>query len=131
MKFSGKMWLMIILKVKKPRAIHPLGRIYIFRKTTTGCQIDHPKRQRVNSLLSNHFWFLTLYINITHHKWKHATKELIDFCFKNKQTKYIAITKYFATRVNDTNKHSILFDKISLSWQLLHYLVIVSSMLAI
>ena len=35
-KFSGKMWLMIILKVTKNQSLHPLSRKHIFRKTTKG-----------------------------------------------------------------------------------------------
>ena len=34
MKFSGKMWLMIILKATKNPGIHPLCRRYSFGKTT-------------------------------------------------------------------------------------------------
>ena len=37
MKFSGKMWHMIILKVAKNQGfIHPVSRKYIFGKTTGG-----------------------------------------------------------------------------------------------
>ena len=36
MKISGKMWLMIILKVTKKSGFHPPFRRYVFRKTTGG-----------------------------------------------------------------------------------------------
>ena len=39
MKFSGKMSLMIILKVTK-KGIHPLSKRYIFRKTTRGVGLN-------------------------------------------------------------------------------------------
>lgn len=42
---------------------------------------------------------------------KHAIKEVVNFCFKDKQGKYIEITKYDETWVNDTNKHKMLFDE--------------------
>ena len=41
-------------------------------------------------------------------------KEVIDFCFKDKQSQYIAITIYGVTWVNNINKHTISLDKQSL-----------------
>ena len=41
-------------------------------------------------------------------------KEVTGFCFKDNQGKYIAITKYGATWVNNAKKCNISFDKNSL-----------------
>ena len=53
LKISGKMWLMIILKVTKKTEFHPFFSRYIFRKITEGGggQIEPPppSRLRVNS----------------------------------------------------------------------------------
>ena len=38
-------------------------------------------------------------------------KEAVDFCFKDRQRKYMTITKYGETWVNNTNKYNISFDK--------------------
>ena len=38
-------------------------------------------------------------------------KEVIAFCFKNRQGKYIEITIYSGTCINDTNKLNMSFDK--------------------
>ena len=38
-------------------------------------------------------------------------KEVIDFCFKNRQDKYIAVTKYDATWVNNINSHNTSIGK--------------------
>lgn len=38
-------------------------------------------------------------------------KQNIDFYFKDMQDKYIVITKYDATWVNNTNKYNISLDK--------------------
>ena len=38
-------------------------------------------------------------------------KEVTDFCLKDRQGKYIAITKYGASWINNLNKHNISFDK--------------------
>lgn len=38
-------------------------------------------------------------------------KQNIDFYFKDMQDKYIVITKYDATWVNNTNKYNICLDK--------------------
>ena len=49
MKFSGKIWLMIILKVTRKPGFFPLFRRYNFRKTTSvGDQIEPPAPLRLN-----------------------------------------------------------------------------------
>lgn len=55
--------------------------------------------------------FSNLYTNIPHDKLKYAMKQNIDFYFKDMQDKYIVITKYDATWVNNTNKYNISLDK--------------------
>ena len=50
MKFSGKMWLMIILKVPKNHAF-TLSLEDTFLKNPQGCQIDPDNLLRVNSLI--------------------------------------------------------------------------------
>ena len=43
MKFSGRMWLMIILKVTKKAGFHPLSRKHIFGKNTKeGSELTPP-----------------------------------------------------------------------------------------
>ena len=54
--------------------------------------------------------FSNLYTNIPHDKLKYAMKQNIDFYFKDMQDKYIVITKYDATWVNNTNKYNISLD---------------------
>ena len=46
-----------------------------------------------------------------HDKLKHAVKTVKNCCFQYKQGKYIAIAKYEAIWVNNTNKYNISFDK--------------------
>ena len=51
----------------------------------------------------------TLYVNKIVQTCK--KKEVIDFCFKGRQSHYIAITKYGVTWVSNINKYAISFDK--------------------
>lgn len=64
--------------------------------------------KRANSVST--FNFSTQYSIIPNDKLKHATNEVINFCFKDEQGKWITITKYGASWVNNTIKHNILFD---------------------
>ena len=48
------------------------------------------------------FDFSILYTNIPNNKLKNNMKEAIVFCLKNRQYRYITITKYGATWVNIT-----------------------------
>ena len=58
-------------------------------------------------------------------------KEVTDFSFKDTQGKYIAVIKYGATWVNNTNKHNISFNKKSLKLAINYLLDQFFSMLAI
>lgn len=49
-----------------------------------------------------------------HDKLKHAVKKVKNFRFQYKQGKHVAIAKYRAIWVNNTNKHNISFGKKSL-----------------
>lgn len=49
---------------------------------------------------------------------KQAIKEVVDFCFKDRQDKYIAVTKYGETWVNSPNSYNISIDRKSLSNQI-------------
>ena len=52
MTFSGKMLLMIILKVTKNPGFHPLFRRYIFWETTMGGNLTPPSRFKVKGDIS-------------------------------------------------------------------------------
>ena len=55
-----------------------------------------------------------LYKNILQDKLKLTIKEVIDVYFKDRQGKYIVITKHGATWENNTDKHKFSTDKKSL-----------------
>ena len=57
MKFSGKMWLMIILKVPKNHGF-TLSLEYTFLKKPQGCQSDPDSLLRVNSLILSYPIFI-------------------------------------------------------------------------
>ena len=69
-------------------------------------------RSKANSIST--FDFSTLYTNIPHAKLKNVLRELINFCFKGGDKKYIAITKFGATWTNNKHKYNVTFDKPSL-----------------
>lgn len=56
------------------------------------------------------FDFSTLYTNIPHKKLIDVLNELIEFCFKGREDKHIAVTKYGAKWVTDTSKYDLVFD---------------------
>ena len=57
------------------------------------------------------FDFSTLYTNIPHNKLINVLNQLIDFCFKGWENKFIAITKFGARWVTDQSKYNLVFNK--------------------
>jgi len=60
------------------------------------------------------FDFSTLYTKIPHDKLKSVMRELINFCFKGGENKYIAVNKFGARWVKEKNPNMTVFDKTSL-----------------
>ena len=57
------------------------------------------------------FDFSTLYTNIPHNKLINVLNQLIDFCFKGWEDKYIAVTKFGAKWISDVCKYDLVFSK--------------------
>ena len=71
MKFSGKMWLMIIISHKK-RGFHPLFRRYIFRKTTFPSAVLGLSKFSCDVIIWSWFFLITWYrasLNIKREAW--------------------------------------------------------------
>lgn len=60
------------------------------------------------------FDFATLYTNIPHGKLKTVLREIINFCFKGGDKKYIEVNKYGAKWVSSRHASNVTFDKRSL-----------------
>lgn len=55
--------------------------------------------------------FSTLDTNMPQNMLKYPIKEVKDICFKVERGRYIVISEYGGTWINDTNKHNLSFDK--------------------
>ena len=51
MTFLGKMWLMIILKLKKRKGPYPLSKNTFLEKPEGECQTEHPGLLRIKTLI--------------------------------------------------------------------------------